>query len=196
MFHGLLAFYLHFFSYWFMVWKYDEKYNIEAVRNSLKNQAVLTLPLSLMFFNQYPIEYNNILISAVCIPLIIVMSDIYFYCAHRPFHSQLLWKYHRNHHHGTVQVSKSLDADTLEHAVANLGSFIVGFLILWNIGIIFNIYLFHIWVVVSTVSTCISHADKRILGDVGAHEIHHKRLKYNYGTGFYIMDRIMGTYRK
>jgi sterol desaturase/sphingolipid hydroxylase (fatty acid hydroxylase superfamily) len=108
----------------------------------------------------------------------------------------LLWKYHRNHHHGTVQVAKSLDAYILEHLVANLGSFIVGFLVLQYVGIIFNIYLFHVWVVVSTVSTCISHADKRILGDAGVHAIHHKHLKYNYGTGFYIMDRIMGTYRK
>ena len=41
-----------------------------------------------------------------------------------------------------------------------------------------------------------NHSGKIILGDKGIHNIHHKYLKYNFGTGFYIMDRIMGTYKE
>jgi len=41
-----------------MVWKYDEKYNIETIKNSFKNQVVVALPLSLVFFNNYPIIYS------------------------------------------------------------------------------------------------------------------------------------------
>ncbi len=196
MFYGLIAFSIHFIIYWVMVVLYDDVYNIEACKNSLKNQFILTLPLSILFFNYYPIEYNNIFISFACIPFIIVTSDIYFYFTHIPLHSSLLWKYHKTHHHNTVSIAKSLDADPIEHSIGNLGSFIIGFIILQYFDIIFNIYIFNIWIIVSTLSTCISHSGKIILGDKGIHNIHHKYLKYNFGTGFYIMDRIMGTYKE
>ena len=178
-----------------MVYLCDEKYNVESIKNSLKNQLLSTLPLSILFFNNYPIENNNICVSLLCIPFIISVSDIYFYSIHRLLHTPLLWKYHRTHHHNTSQVSKSLDADIIEHIIANLGSFIVGFLVLQYYSIIINIYIYYIWIVVSTVSTCSSHSVKRIFGDRGVHQIHHKSLKYNYGTGFYIMDRLTGTYK-
>ena len=195
-FNGFMAFAIHFGIYWTFVLFFDDVYNIKAVKDSLKNQFVLTLPLSILFFNYYPIEYNNIFLSLACLPFIIIMSDIYFYCTHRPFHTTLLWKYHKTHHHNTVSIAKSLDADIIEHTIGNLGSFIIGFVIFQYWDIIFNIYIFHIWVAISTISTCVSHSNKRILGDKGVHEIHHKYLKYNFGTGFYIMDRIMGSYIK
>jgi len=194
--HGLISFSIHFATYWALVWAYDDKHDIQAVRNSLKNQVLSTLPLCLLFFNHYPIVYTDIFFSLCCIPLIIVMSDFYFYCSHRPLHTSLLWKYHRTHHHNTVSVAKSLDADLLEHVIGNLGSFIIGFLVFWYYGVVFNVYVYHMWVLASTLSTCVSHSNKRVFGDRGIHEIHHKHLKYNFGTGFYLMDRIMGTYRK
>ena len=179
LFHGLLTFCIHFVTYWGMVIKYDEKIILDPTMNSLKNQFGATLPLSLLLFNDYyPVEYGNIFASLICIPFIICVSDIYFYCTHRPLHTALLWGYHRTHHHNTVIVAKSLDADMLEHVVGNLGSFIVGFLILRYFGFIFNIYIYHIWVFVSTVSTCASHAEKRVLGDIGIHSLHHKYLKF------------------
>ena len=196
MFHGICAFLIHFLIYWFMVLVFDDVYDTKAFKDSFKNQILLTLPLSILFFNYYPIEYNNIFISFACVPLIVVISDIYFYCTHRPLHTSLLWKYHKTHHHNTVSIAKSLDADIVEHAVGNLGSFIIGFIVLRHWGIIFNIYIFHIWAIISTISTCASHSGKKILGDSGVHEIHHKYLKYNFGTGLYIVDRIMGTYKK
>ena len=195
MFYGLIAFSIHFIIYWVMVVLYDDVYNIEACKNSLKNQFILTLPLSILFFNYYPIEYNNIFISFACIPFIIVTSDIYFYLSHRPMHTKLLYKYHKHHHTGEVCVAKALDADGIEHIIGNLGSFISGILLLWYFGFIINIYIFTTWVGLVTINTCVSHNKNPPITDKGLHLNHHKYRNCNYGFGFYIMDRMMGTYK-
>jgi len=194
--HGIFSFLTHFISYWCMVVVYEDIIMLRSVTASLKNQLTTTLPLSILLFMYYPIEYENLLLSIAFLPFIIIMSDIYFYCTHRPLHTALLWHYHKSHHRNKVIVSKSLDADMIEHIISNLGSFIVGFLVFQYFGFIFNIYIYHTWVVVSTVSTCSSHSGKKIMGDIGVHHNHHKYLNCNYGTGFYIVDRIMGTYRE
>lgn len=161
LFHGLLAFCIRNVTYWGMVIKYDEKIIMKPIMNSLKNQFGATLPLSLLLFNDYyPVEYGNVLGSLVCIPFIIYMSDIYFYCTYRPIHSSLPWSYH---HKRSVIVATSLGSDMLEHVVGNLGSFVVGFLVLQCFGFIFNIYLYHVCIFVSTVSTCASHTGKRVI---------------------------------
>ena len=196
LYHGIFSFFTHFISYWSMVIIYDDKIILSSITASLKNQLSMTLPLSILLFNYYPVEYGNLLSSIAFLPFIIVMSDIYFYCTHRPLHTVLLWRYHKSHHCNTVVVSKSLDADILEHVISNLGSFVVGFLIFQHFGFIFNIYIYHMWVIVSTLSTCSSHSGKKIMGDIGVHHNHHKYLNCNYGTGFYVVDRIMGTYRE
>jgi sterol desaturase/sphingolipid hydroxylase (fatty acid hydroxylase superfamily) len=185
----MFPFQIHFICYWGLVLLYDTKYNVDAIRDSLKNQFFLTLPLSCLFFWTYPVEYERILLSVAMLPLVVVLSDMYFYCVHRVFHS-VFWAYHRRHHSGTVQIAKSLDADMIEHLVANLGSFVVPFLLLPT----FNTYVLHLWVAISTINTCISHAEKRMWGDKGVHHNHHARRNCNYGTGFYILDRLFGSY--
>lgn len=200
MLESLITFGIHMMCYWGMVWKYDTNTSysyVEASRNSLKNQIGCTLP-SIILFNQLsdmPVD-THFLSSIFLIPLIIVVSDMYFFLSHYPLHKTFLWKYHKTHHHGTVHVAKSLDADLLEHLVGNLGSFIAPFIILNMMNISFNMIIYNIWVAIATINTCISHIGYKTLGDKGIHNLHHKYLKYNYGTGFYTLDRLVGTYKE
>ena len=47
----------------------------------------------------------------------------------------------------------------------------------------------------ATINVSISHSDSGSKYDNNIHNIHHKYLKYNYGTGFYIMDRLFNSYK-
>ena len=189
---------LHFLSYWSMVYKYDTHFHkdyIIALQNSLRNQIFVTFPTTALFFYWYPIHYDNLLYSIAALPIIIVCGDIYFYLSHRPLHSKYLWAFHKSHHHGKVCVAKSLDADIPEHLIGNLGSFVIGFLVLNYFNFIVNIYVVHLWGLIATINTCISHSAGNAPFDTGVHHIHHKSLKYNFGTGLYLMDRLMGSYK-
>ena len=119
MFNSLTTFLIHMVCYWTMVWKYDTHSNSDSFRvaicNSLKNQICCTLPSTILFFNFYKVEHSNIISSIFLIPVVIVISDIYFFLTHYPLHKTFLWKYHKTHHQGPVHVAKSLDADLVEH---------------------------------------------------------------------------------
>ena len=191
---------IHFSCYWGMVFKYDNESSytsyLDATINSLKNQLLYTLPGSLLFFTCYPVKYDHLMLSFLDILPLIILSDMYFFLTHRMLHTRLFWKYHKAHHTNQVHVAKALDANLVEHVIGNLGSFAVPFFILQYCGVIVNIYVLYLWVAISTINTCISHSSKRILGDKGVHGIHHRSLKYNFGTGFYILDRLFGTYKE
>ena len=142
-------FFVHFICYWIMVFLLDKniqkkKQHNVAVLSSLKNQIIYTYPAIYLFFEYYPINYDDILHSTMTIPLLGTCSDIYFYLSHRPMHTKLLYKYHKHHHTGEVCVAKALDADGIEHIIGNLGSFISGILLLWYFGFIINIYIYFV----------------------------------------------------
>lgn len=191
-------FLIHFICYWLMVYFYDQNVNKNdhkiAIKSSLKNQFLITYPVLFIFFNYYPINYNNFYLSILSYPIIVLTGDIYFYLLHRPFHTKLLYKYHSHHHQGEVCVAKSLDADSLEHLICNIGSLLSGVVLLWYFNYIINIYVFSIWISIATINTCISHSNKKCFLDSGAHFNHHKFRNCNYGFGLYILDKILGTY--
>ncbi len=196
------VFLVHFVCYWLMVYLYDKNVTCNEfilldtpVLLSLKNQFFYTYPTINILFRYYPVEYNNFVISILSIPFLVLTGDIYFYVTHRPLHTKWLFKYHKSHHKGRTRVAKSLDADALEHIVGNLGSFLCGILLLQYLGYIINIYVLSLWVGMATVNTCISHSTYNSKLDNGVHYIHHKTLRYNYGTGLYLMDRLAGTYK-
>ena len=196
---GLILFFIHIICYWTMVFLYDTNvpktdFN-NAVTSSLKNQILYTLPSTIYFFNNYPIQYNNFLLSIGYLPVLIITSDCYFYITHRPLHMKWLYHLHKHHHTGKVCVAKSLDANGLEHLFGNLGSFIIGIILLWYANHIINIYIVGSWVAIATINTCISHSNFQCQLDSGSHYIHHKHRQYNYGFGLYLMDRISGTFK-
>jgi sterol desaturase/sphingolipid hydroxylase (fatty acid hydroxylase superfamily) len=196
---GITLFFIHIICYWTIVFLYDKNVPINdlkiAAYSSLKNQVLYTLPSTVIFFNNYPTNYEHFLSSFGYLPILIISSDCYFYITHRPMHCKWLYHMHKHHHTGSVCVAKSLDANALEHIVGNLGSFIIGILFLWYFGLIINIYIVGGWVGLVTINTCISHSNLQCLLDSGKHLNHHKYLNCNYGFGLYLMDRLGGTYK-
>lgn len=198
MFYPFTLFSLHFIIYWYMVLKYDEIFTKDcftSIQNSFKNQIFGTFPFISFFLSYYPIYYGDFLSSFGYFPILVVTGDIYFYICHKPFHSKLLWQFHKTHHKGTLCVAKSLDADLLEHLIANIGSFMIGIYILQYFGYILNIYALHIWLGIATFNTCVSHSNLRCKYDDGTHYLHHKIKCCNYGTGFYIMDKLFNSHK-
>jgi len=197
---SIIFFLIHFICYWCMVFIYDKNIKKTVFYNSillsLKNQLLYTFPSMYILFNYYPISYDNFLFSFLYIPLLVITGDIYFYISHFPLHSRLLFKYHKTHHTGTTHVAKSLDADLIEHIFGNLGSFLCGILILKYFNHIINIYVLGLWIGIITINVCTSHINGESSLNNGLHKIHHKKLNCNYGNGFYIMDKIFGTYKK
>ena len=196
------VFLIHFLCYWVMVYLYDKNVTWnefilldKPVVLSIKNQIFYTYPTIHILFRYYPVKYDNLILSVGYIPMLVVMGDIYFYITHRPLHTKWLFKYHKSHHTGKTRVAKSLDADGLEHIVGNLGSFLCGILLLQYFGYIINIYVLSLWIGIATINTCINHSSYESKLDNGIHYIHHKTLRYNYGTGLYLMDRLMGSYK-
>lgn len=195
----VVLFSCHFVPYWLMVYLYDSGETRDfklAVYNSLKNQFLITLPTIYIALKYYPMVNNGIIGSIACLPLLVITGDIYFYTLHRLMHTRYLWPYHKFHHSDIVSVAKSLDADALEHLVCNLGSFVIGFYILSRLDIILNMYVICFWTMVASINTCGSHSSGGAPYDSGIHRLHHMKLTNNYGTGFYIMDRLFGSYKK
>ena len=182
-----------------MVFIYDKNIKKTVFYNSvllsLKNQVLYTFPTMYALSNYYPIIYDNFLFSFLYIPILVITGDIYFYISHFPLHSKLLFKYHKTHHTGTTHVAKSLDADFMEHVFGNLGSFLCGILILKYFNHVINIYVLGLWIGIITINVCTSHINGESYLNNGLHKIHHTYLNCNYGNGFYIMDKIFGTYK-
>ena len=193
------VFLIHFLCYWLMVFLYDtdipDKTFYKSVLLSLKNQVIYTYPTINILFRYYPISYDNFLLSFGYLPILVVTGDIYFYISHRPLHTKWLYHLHKHHHTGSICVAKSLDANGLEHLFGNLGSFIIGVILLWHFGYIINIYIITSWVGLATINTCISHSNYQCHLDSGSHFLHHKYRQCNYGFGLYLMDHITGTFK-
>jgi sterol desaturase/sphingolipid hydroxylase (fatty acid hydroxylase superfamily) len=197
MFYTLVFFSGHVLCYWGMVYLYDDDKNIlnKFSHDSFKNQILLTLPSFYIFFNYYPIKYDGFYNSLLYIPILIIFGDCYFYITHRPLHTKYLYFLHKQHHTGILNIAKSLDADFIEHIFGNIGSFLIGILILQYFDHIIHIYILFLWSIISVINVCVSHSNGGCFLDNKIHYNHHKYLYCNYGNGFYIMDRLFGSYR-
>ena len=167
----------------------------ESAKGALKNQLCVTLPSIIMLARCSPHQTEPLGVSMMCLPLLVVATDLYFYVLHRALHTRRLWKWHKAHHTGQVRPVKALDADAPEHLMVNLGSFACGFVVSHVVfGFAFHRSAVYVWTAVSTLNTCWSHCPE-LDGENGSHVLHHKHLKCNYGVGFYIGDRLLGSKR-
>ena len=194
--HNIL-FLIHIISYWGTSIYYDNlllNYPViyNSIKDSIRNQICVSLPSLYMFCHIYPIEYNNFIVSIACIPILILYADIYFYTVHRICHKKI-WNIHKYHHQGKNFAVKALDAHFLEHLFINIVSISIGILFLYHMNIIINIYVLYGWMLLTTINACLTHTED--YNKNGDHLVHHKYLTVNYGVGFYIMDRMFGTYR-
>lgn len=124
-------------------------------------------------------------------------ADIWFYCFHKLFHmNKFLYKnFHAQHHYYTEPFALSgIECHIIEHLLVNLGSAIIGPVIL---SFLFNNLSFtfcKLWSLSAAISTCLSHSGYKFFSD--SHFNHHLYLKYNYGIEHNFSDRLFGTMYK
>ena len=170
-------------------WKYCHK----SIKSSFVNQMILTLPV-LRFIEQFIIDdvYMVRWIEICKLLVYIICADFWFYTLHYLYHTNpYLYRIHKFHHRlRSTSAASALDAHPIEHLLINLGSVSIGPL-LWNC----YIPTLQVWVFITTATSCLSHSGFKYNLVGSAHNLHHKLCKYNYGQGFYLMDRIFGTFR-
>lgn len=103
------------------------------------------------------------------------------------FHHPYLYKFHKVHHEWKSPIPWSaMYCHPLEHLIVNLGSALIGPLM---IGMCIQDTI--IWSFVVTYQSLLAHGGE--YPKITEHDIHHKLQVYNYGTGTY-MDKFHKTY--
>lgn len=214
-----IPFICHMVSYWLSsaIFVYKDKVNmiyekngtdmyIRAIKISLLNQFMITLPLTFLLkaYIKNSIEQsadNSIAISLLKIFLIGNLSNFIFYWLHRSFHKKYLYKYiHSIHHRYIIPIAPAaLYAHPIEHIMCNNLAIIIPFLF---IGLRYDFLLYS--TILGSTYTTLSHTNYDIIiknfkiqiaydkNKEMAHYIHHKKFNYNYGFGS-ILDKIFGT---
>lgn len=200
MFYHTLLFFVHFFTYWFMSFVfliYDVAYRRVKGSNYeylslvvLENQLFVSLPFVLFFDTYFPFEKElSVIHIGWQVPCLLILHEIFFYHLHRLMHTKYLYKYHKQHHQIRKLVGVgALYSGKVDHFLVNmLPVYLPPFLLNMNYLLIL------IWIIIATINTICIHSsydyfDKR-------HEHHHVYLNVNYGIGFYVIDRLYGTYK-
>ena len=155
-----------------------------ALENSFTN--IMVSSIFILFLPSHQVSYIK---SILNIPLYIVLVDCLFYFIHKILHKvPCLYKYHKQHHSTKLVVAPNgLDADIYEHIFLNIGSIFIPYIILG-----FSNSFMVIYVCYASFSAASSHSGYK---HSIRHNLHHQYTNVNYGTGFYIMDRLFGTFK-
>ena len=115
----------------------------------------------------------------------IVIADLVFTVSHRLLHTKWLYWLHKQHHANNPSYSTStFDAHVVEYLFGNVATGLVPMLCVPG-----SHMTQLIWILSANVNTVSGHHLE------GPHLLHHKLLNCNYGQGFYVWDRLFGTYR-
>lgn len=213
--YHLSIFLLHVSTYWFVsglffisdyfVDKYNlyneykisnEKINWKKYKNIslsvISKQLYVSLPLALLLdkYNILIYESNNSYIYSLCKLIIMAfLQDIYFYHSHLLLHYSSLYKYHKKHHEQKIQVVAvgALYSDYFEFIFSSLLSFFVPAFIVKP-----NYLEYQIWNLMATFNILITHSGYKHLSN--EHDLHHKKLTCNFGSGIMLCDKFYGTY--
>ena len=120
----------------------------------------------------------------------VFIADSIFYWTHRLCHTRLLYKIHKQHHKWNEPVSSSfLDANPIEHMIVNIPTVVIPLYVI-RVSVLQQ----GLWVISVTIYSVTSHMVS--YDSKQPHILHHKLRRVNYGAGgYYLMDRLMGTYR-
>ena len=120
----------------------------------------------------------------------VFIADSIFYWTHRLCHTRLLYKIHKQHHKWNDPVSSSfLDANPVEHMIVNIPTVVIP---LYLVKV--SAFQQGLWIISVTINSITGHMVS--YDSKQPHILHHKLRKDNYGAGgYYLMDRLMGTYR-
>lgn len=165
---------------WYWNSEEDTAQKYTAYRRSITN-FVLLFMVSIYGIPDIPEE------DAFLLPLTmwVILSEIFFATTHRLLHTKPLYWIHKQHHENNPSFSTScLDAHPIEFFVGNI---LVASLPMYLIRGSANCQMF--WAFFATLNTVKAHHDEDV------HQIHHRKFKYNYSQGTYILDRWFGTYK-
>jgi sterol desaturase/sphingolipid hydroxylase (fatty acid hydroxylase superfamily) len=204
----MISFLIHFSSYWFfcgLFYFYDKKFilkskenkykYIDAIKTSLLNQIIYTLPMYYLINNRVEKlmlycsgDSYKIILSKLFI--LLNLSNILFYMSHRLLHHDKIFKYIHYKHHKFIQTvaPASLYAHPIEHIICNNLCFLIPYLLTgFSRNITYGLLIF------GSFNTTISHVEHKFIFSSLDHIYHHRFYKYNYGFGGYI-DQIFRTY--
>ena len=141
----------------------------------------------------WQLSLNDILYTPIYFIVYTYLADIWFYFTHLTLHrNRFLYKHiHSIHHQWLFPMGIcAIYAHPLEHIVSNIGSVIIGPVILP-----INSTLFCLWIILTTLNTVISHSGSYIyMLNNETHDLHHRIMSGNFGVrGF--CDKLFGTYR-
>lgn len=115
----------------------------------------------------------------------IILADVIFTLTHVLLHTKYFYWLHKQHHTNNPTFSTStFDSHIVEYLLGNVSTGLIPMLLVPGSD---NTKI--IWLICANVNTIAGHHMD------GPHMVHHKLLNYNYGQGFYIWDRIFGTYK-
>ena len=115
-----------------------------------------------------------------------LLSEGLFTATHRMLHAPHLYKaiHKRHHENNPSSATACLDSHPVEFLLGNVSIVVLPMILVPGTRAVQLI-----WVFLAVANTIYAH------GTRGPHMIHHSQFNVNYGQGFYLFDRMLGTYR-
>ncbi len=115
----------------------------------------------------------------------VIIADLIFTCTHRLLHWRVLYWIHKQRHTNHPSYSTStFDSHIIEYLFGNVATGLVPMLLIPGSNMTQVLWMF-----AANINTVSGHHME------GPHMVHHKTLKYNYGQGFYLWDKMFGSYK-
>lgn len=133
-------------------------------------------------FDEIPSTPSNPIITLI---LWVMVADTIFTITHRLLHTKHLYWIHKQHHQNNPSYSTStFDSHFIEYLFGNVSTGVIPMLL---IGGSDSTQL--VWMIGANINTVLGHHME------GPHLTHHKNMKYNYGQGLYLWDKLFKTYK-
>ncbi len=200
MIFALQLFLVHIVSYWCAValytipwgqleptqWPKDAAHLV--VKQVLKNQFVYT-SVYIVPFAYYPTPLSG-WHGVWQLPVIVVLTDVFFYVMHRVVHIKPLYKHiHAMHHDFKIPIAvAALYAHPLEHIFVNILIAVAPLFVVRA-----NFIVAVLWTAIASVNTVVAHSATK---KDQPHGLHHRYYNCNYGVGLFLMDHVFGTWRQ